>query len=62
VHNYNGNRYGYLGGVIEGAMGYSIAQLLAERVLLPLEMENTALNPINRWGSPALTGISDFVR
>lgn len=61
-HIYNGDRYGHLAAVIEGATGYSFAQLLAERIMLPLDMVNTALNPINRSGGSDLTGIRDFIR
>jgi CubicO group peptidase (beta-lactamase class C family) len=61
-HVYNGSRYGYLAGVIEGATGRSFAQLLAERMLLPLEMENTALNPVDRSAGIDRTGIRDFIR
>ena len=49
-HHYNGNRYGYLGGVIEGASGQTFAALLSENILLPLGMKNTALNPFNSSG------------
>lgn len=59
-HNYNGNRYGLLGGVIEGATGQSFADLLSERLLLPLEMKNSALNPINSWGSVTETSWEQF--
>jgi len=52
-HDYNGNRYGLLGGVIEGATGMSFADLLSEEILLPLNLKSTALNPINNWGAPS---------
>jgi len=53
AHNYNGNRYARLGGVMEGASGRTFARLLNERLLVTLEMDNTALNPINNWGGPS---------
>jgi CubicO group peptidase (beta-lactamase class C family) len=61
-HNYNGDRYGRLGGVIEGATGKTFADLLNERLLTPLEMRDTALNPINNWGGSKLYGFEDFIR
>ncbi|MFN2130885.1 MAG: serine hydrolase domain-containing protein [Anaerolineae bacterium] len=51
VHHYNGNRYALLGGVIEGATGVTFAELLSDRVLLPLSMLDTALNPVSSWGN-----------
>ena len=62
VHDYNGNRYGYLGGVIEGATGRSFSDLLGERVLVPLGMADTALNPISSWSGTASAGLGDFGR
>ncbi len=62
AHDYNGGRYGRLGGVIEGATGMTFAQLLSERFLVPLGMTNTALNPFNSWGGPANNGLGDFAR
>jgi CubicO group peptidase (beta-lactamase class C family) len=62
VHDYNGSRYAYLGGVMEGAAGKTFAALLSESVLLPLGMENTVLNPINNWGGALLSGTEDFTR
>jgi len=46
VHNYDGNRYGYLAEVIEGVTGSSFRDLLDERILSPLGMEDTAPNLI----------------
>jgi CubicO group peptidase (beta-lactamase class C family) len=60
VHDYNGNRYAALGGVIEGATGQTFAALLSETMLLPLGMQNTALNPISSWGGPTNHGLADF--
>ncbi len=60
AHNYNGNRYATLGGVIEGATGQTFAALLSEKMLLPLGMENTALNPVSSWGGPTNHGLADF--
>lgn len=41
-HNYNGDRYSYLGQVIEGATGVSFGDQLRQRILEPLEMADTA--------------------
>lgn len=62
VHEYNGNRYGYLGGVIEGATGRTFSDLLGERVLLPLEMMDIAVNPFNAWAGVSEAGLEDFQR
>jgi CubicO group peptidase (beta-lactamase class C family) len=62
VHNYNGNRYSYLGDVIERAIGRSFSNLLGERVLVPLAMTDTALNPISSWGDGSGAGFEDFRR
>ncbi|MFL7894333.1 MAG: serine hydrolase [Anaerolineales bacterium] len=62
IFHYNGNRYALLGGVIEGTTGRSFAELLSEKVLLPLEMESTALNPISDWGAHTINSIEDFQR
>ncbi len=43
-HDYNGDRYGLLGAVVEGATSVSFRDLLRERILEPLEMVNTAPN------------------
>jgi CubicO group peptidase (beta-lactamase class C family) len=59
-HDYNGNRYALLGGVIEGATGKSFAELLSQRFLIPLAMEDSALNPINAWGGLPLTQLDEF--
>jgi len=63
VHRYNGNRYGLLGGVIEGATGRTFAELLGERILVPVGMVDTALNPIDpitSGGGLALNGVAEF--
>ncbi|MDH3398164.1 MAG: serine hydrolase, partial [Acidimicrobiia bacterium] len=60
VHRYSGNRYGYLGGVIEGATGKTFAELLGERILVPVEMVDTALNPINAWGGVSVRGVEEL--
>ncbi len=60
THQYNGSRYGLLGGVMEEATGKSFAALLNERVIEPLGMKNTALNPINQWGGTTLASWGDF--
>lgn len=62
VHSYNGNRYGLLGGVIEAATGRTFADLLGERILNPLGMMDTALNPLNSWGDRTVHGLEDFAR
>lgn len=62
VHEYNGNRYGYLGGVIEGATGRTFSDLLGERILDPLSLTDTALNPINHWGASSSAGFEEFRR
>jgi CubicO group peptidase (beta-lactamase class C family) len=62
VHDYNGNRYARLGGVMEGASGRTFARLLGERLVAPLGMEDTALNPINNWYGPSIKGLEDFGR
>ncbi len=59
-HHYNGNRYGYLAGVIENVTGETFAEVLCERVLKPLEMTSTALNPINSWSGATLSSWSDI--
>ncbi len=60
VHSYNGNRYGLLGGVIEGATGKSFAAHLGERVLGPLGMADTGLNPLNAWDAASIGGFESF--
>lgn len=62
THNYNGNRYGWLGGVVEGATGRTFADLLGEQILVPLEMTDTALNPLNAWDSESLRGLEELRR
>jgi hypothetical protein len=59
---YDGSRYALLGGVIEGATGKTFAELLGERLLLPLGMENSALNPMSNWGPGDRSGLSDLKR
>lgn len=59
-HQYNGNRYGLLGGVIEGATGQSFAALLSEEILLPLDLTSTALNPISSWGASSNKSGEEF--
>lgn len=44
-YRYSGNRYGYLDPIIQSATGRSFADLLAERILKPLDLRNTAPNP-----------------
>jgi CubicO group peptidase (beta-lactamase class C family) len=61
-HEYNGDRYGLLGGVIEGATGRTFAELLSEWILLPVGMGDTALNPLNNWGGLSSSGLEDFGR
>ena len=45
-YRYNGNRFGYLGQVILSASGQSFGELLAERILEPLDLNDTAPNPL----------------
>ncbi len=45
VHRYNGGRYISLGDVMREASGSTFAQLLAERIIRPLELHHTAPNP-----------------
>jgi CubicO group peptidase (beta-lactamase class C family) len=61
VHDYNGSRYGRLGDVIDGATGWTFATHLSERILAPLEMAHTALNPLTSSG-PMNAGLDDFMR
>ena len=60
VHRYNGNRFNLLGGVIEGATGRTFARELSERILVPLGLKDTALNPIANWGELSISGLEDF--
>ncbi|MCO5185430.1 MAG: serine hydrolase [Anaerolineae bacterium] len=53
THQYSGNYYADLGQVIQAATGQPFATLLAERMLVPLNMERTAPNPDWYPGSPA---------
>jgi len=41
-HNYSGHRYGFLTEVVEAASGRSLAELMSERILDPLGMNNSA--------------------
>jgi CubicO group peptidase (beta-lactamase class C family)/uncharacterized membrane protein len=59
-HEYNGSRYGTLSGMIESVTGKTFAENLSERFLLPLDMQSTALNPINYWGGSNPTGLKDL--
>ena len=45
---YNGNRFGELGKVIEGASGRTFGELLVERILKPLALQHTAPNVKDR--------------
>jgi CubicO group peptidase (beta-lactamase class C family) len=60
VHRYNGNRYGLLGGVIEGATGRSFATEMSERILVPLDLTDTALNPLSGWDGASLAGLDEL--
>jgi len=62
VHNYNGNRYGYLGGVMESVTGRPFADLLGERIAVPLALEDTAVNPLDSWSGAAVEGFEVFGR
>ena len=54
-HDYSGDRYSYLGAVMEGATGHSFGELLSERILEPLNMTNTAPS----YPECALEGLND---
>lgn len=41
---YNGNRFGLLGTVIEGASGKTFCELLVERIIAPLQLQRTVPN------------------
>jgi CubicO group peptidase (beta-lactamase class C family) len=43
-YSYNGSRFGLLDYVIEGASGRTFGELLVERILQPLQLNNTAPN------------------
>lgn len=60
VHDYNGNRYSYLGGVMERTTGQSFAALLSERILLPLGLHDTALNPMSMQFGQRISSLADF--
>ena len=55
-YHYSGNRFDYLGQVIERASGRSFAELLVERILRPLGLHSTAPNPEQR-DAFGLTGL-----
>jgi CubicO group peptidase (beta-lactamase class C family) len=55
-YQYDGNRFGYLDQVIESAAGRSFADLLVERILLPLGLRHTAPTP-HQPGAFAFTGL-----
>lgn len=61
-HVYNGNRYGYLAGVIGEATGRSFAAELGDRILVPLGMGDSALNPLDSWGERGLRGLDALLR
>jgi CubicO group peptidase (beta-lactamase class C family) len=56
AYRYNGNRFANLDQVIQSASGRSFADLLVERILEPLNLEDTAPNPL-RGSAFALTGL-----
>ncbi len=62
IHDYNGNRYGYLGGVMKGATDRSFSELLVERISSPLEMNDTAVNPFDSWSSDGISGLDGFAK
>ena len=49
-----------MSGAIKGATGRTFATLLGERILLPLGMEHTALNPMSMWGGFSRLGIDNL--
>ena len=46
AYRYNGNRFGYLDQVIQSASGRTFGSLLVERILRPLDLTDTAPNPL----------------
>ncbi len=62
VHTYNGDRYGLLGRVIAGATGRSFADLLGDRILVPLQMNDSALGPFEFRGVASIRGFEDLAR
>ncbi|MGB5850469.1 MAG: serine hydrolase domain-containing protein [Ignavibacteriaceae bacterium] len=46
-YNYSGNRYAYLDAVISGASGKTFCELLNEKIILPLNLNLTAPNPLS---------------
>lgn len=46
-YSYSGNRYSYLDYVISGASGKTLCQSLYERIILPLNLSLTAVNPFS---------------
>lgn len=55
-YHYNGNRFANLDQVIQSASGRSFGELLVERILEPLHLDDTAPNPLQR-SAFALTGL-----
>src|SRR5512136_2157851 len=51
-YQYDGNRYGMLSQVIQSATGRSLQEWLFERILQPLNMDNTAPHPNGCAGLP----------
>jgi CubicO group peptidase (beta-lactamase class C family) len=51
-YQYNGNRYGLLSQVVQAATGRSLQELVYERILQPLGMENTAPSVAGCTGLP----------
>ena len=62
VFRYNGDRFGELTKVIEGASGRTFGELLVEQILRPLDLQHTAPN-VKDGKNFALTGLdlSDFI-
>jgi CubicO group peptidase (beta-lactamase class C family) len=56
-YHYSGNRFDYLGQVIQSASGRSFGELLVEQILQPLSLSNTAPNP-EQPAAFALTGLN----
>lgn len=55
-YRYSGIRFGYLDQVIQAASGRSLAELLVEQILRPLDLRHTAPNPQQREAF-AFTGL-----
>lgn len=62
IHDYNGNRYALLGDVMAGSTGQSFSELLTGRILEPVGMVDSALNPLSGLDGDPSGGFGDFAR